>query len=55
MVETSLVAEFRALAPVRRPVAIQHWSLRRAALSLAALATVGLLVFGVVKTWPLLS
>jgi len=51
----NLVAEFRALAPVRRPVAIQHWSLRRAALSLAALATVGLLVFGVVKTWPLLS
>jgi hypothetical protein len=38
------IAEFRALAPERRPVAIQRWSLRRVGLTLAVVigALVGL-------------
>jgi tRNA A-37 threonylcarbamoyl transferase component Bud32 len=48
-----LLAEFRALAPKRRPVQIQHWSLRRGALGLMALAIAAITVFGVIKTWTL--
>jgi tRNA A-37 threonylcarbamoyl transferase component Bud32 len=46
-----LVKEFRALAPERRPVAIQRWSLRRIALSLAVLAGAALLALLIVRTW----
>jgi tRNA A-37 threonylcarbamoyl transferase component Bud32 len=50
-----LVGEFRALAPQRRQVAIQRWSLRRGGLALGVLAGAAVAVFVVVKTWTLLS
>ena len=50
-----LVAQFRALAPARDPVAIQHWSLRRIALSLLVLALVGLTVLIVVHNWAVVA
>jgi membrane-associated phospholipid phosphatase len=37
-----LLEEFRALAPARRPIAIQRWSVRRAGLILGALVLAGL-------------
>jgi tRNA A-37 threonylcarbamoyl transferase component Bud32 len=43
-----LLARFRALAPERRPVAIQRWSVRRVALGLGVLV-VFLLAFGIAK------
>ena len=43
-----LLEEFRALAPKRRPIAIQRWSMRRVGLILAVLAVVGIGIgFGV--------
>ena len=43
-----LLGEFRSLAPTRRPIAIQRWSLRRVALTVsvavAAFFAVGLIV-----------
>ena len=50
-----LVAEFRALAPHRRPVAIQHWSLRRIALSVLVLAVAGAVVLVVVRGWTVVT
>jgi tRNA A-37 threonylcarbamoyl transferase component Bud32 len=50
-----LVAEFRALAPHRRPVAIQHWSLRRIALSLLVLAVAAAAVLVVVRGWTVVA
>jgi tRNA A-37 threonylcarbamoyl transferase component Bud32 len=50
-----LMREFRSLAPARRPVTIQHWTLRRAGLGLAVLAGVALAVFVIVKTWTLFT
>jgi len=50
-----LLREFRALAPARRPVAIQHWSVRRVALGLLVLALAGLAVFIVVQTWTVFA
>ena len=47
-----LLASFRALAPERRPVAIQRWSVRRVALALAVLAAS---LFIVVQATNLLS
>ena len=46
-----LLAEFRELAPERRPVALQRWSLRRVALALAVV--VGIL-FAVIQTTSML-
>jgi len=46
-----LMAQFRALAPHRRPVAIQHWSLRRIALSLLVLAAALAAALVVVRGW----
>jgi hypothetical protein len=47
----NLLKEFRALAPPRRPIAIQRWSLRRVGLILLTLALVGITIaFG----WGLL-
>jgi hypothetical protein len=50
-----LIAEFRAMAPHRRPVAIQHWSLRRIALSLLVLAAAGAAVLVVVRGWTVVA
>jgi tRNA A-37 threonylcarbamoyl transferase component Bud32 len=47
-----LLASFRALAPERRPIAIQRWNVRRFALSLAVLAA---FLFIVVQATNLLS
>ena len=50
-----LVAQFRALAPAREPVAIQHWSLRRVALGLLVLALAVLAVLVVVQNWAVVA
>ena len=50
-----LVAEFRALAPARRPVAIQRWSVRRIALSLLVLALAVVAVLVVVRYWTVVA
>jgi hypothetical protein len=50
-----LVGEFRDLAPARRPVAIQHWSVRRVALGLLMLAVTVLVVLGVAQTWTVFA
>jgi tRNA A-37 threonylcarbamoyl transferase component Bud32 len=50
-----LMAEFSALAPARRPVAIQHWSLRRVALSLLVVAVVVVAVLVVVHNWAVVA
>jgi tRNA A-37 threonylcarbamoyl transferase component Bud32/membrane-associated phospholipid phosphatase len=50
-----LVAQFRALAPHRRPVAIQHWSLRRVGLSLLVLALAVVAVLVVVHNWAVVA
>jgi tRNA A-37 threonylcarbamoyl transferase component Bud32 len=50
-----LLAEFRALAPARQPVAIQHWSLRRIALSLLVLALAVVAVLVVVHNWAVVA
>jgi serine/threonine protein kinase len=50
-----LVAEFRALAPERSPVAIQHWSLRRIALGLLVLALAVVAVLVVVHNWTVIA
>ncbi len=50
-----LMAEFRALVPHRRPVAIQHWSLRRIALSLLVLAVAVAAVLVVVRGWTVVA
>jgi tRNA A-37 threonylcarbamoyl transferase component Bud32 len=50
-----LIGEFRALAPDRRPVAIQHWSLRRIALSVLVLAAAGAAVLVVVRGWTVVA
>jgi tRNA A-37 threonylcarbamoyl transferase component Bud32/membrane-associated phospholipid phosphatase len=39
-----LISEFRALAPPRRPIAIQRWSARRIAIALAMLSTTAIAV-----------
>jgi tRNA A-37 threonylcarbamoyl transferase component Bud32 len=46
-----LLGEFRALAPHRAPVAIQHWSVRRVGLSLLVLALAALAVLVVAHNW----
>ena len=50
-----LMAQFRALAPHRRPVAIQHWSLRRIALSLLVLAAALAAALVVVRGWAVVA
>jgi tRNA A-37 threonylcarbamoyl transferase component Bud32 len=50
-----LVAEFRALAPDREPVAIQHWSVRRIALGLLVLALAALAVLIVAHNWTVVA
>jgi hypothetical protein len=50
-----LVAEFRALAPERQRVAIQHWSLRRVALGVLVLALAVVAVLVVVHNWALVA
>jgi hypothetical protein len=50
-----LVGEFRALAPERPPVAIQHWSLRRIALSLLVLALAVVAVLVVLNNWAVVA
>jgi tRNA A-37 threonylcarbamoyl transferase component Bud32 len=50
-----LVSEFRALAPARRPVAIQHWSLRRLGLSLLVLALAAVAALVVVHNWTVVA
>jgi len=41
-----LPGQFRHLAPARRPVAVQRWSLRRVVSAVAALTVTALLVWG---------
>jgi tRNA A-37 threonylcarbamoyl transferase component Bud32 len=50
-----LLREFRALAPARRPVAIQHWSVRRAALGLLMIGIAVVTVLLVVQTWTVFA
>jgi tRNA A-37 threonylcarbamoyl transferase component Bud32 len=50
-----LLGEFRALAPHRPPVAIQHWSLRRVGLSLLVLALAALAVLVVAHNWTVVA
>src|SRR6266508_40494 len=50
-----LVAQFRALAPARQPVAIQHWSLRRVGLGLLVLALAVLAVLVLVRNWTVVA
>jgi tRNA A-37 threonylcarbamoyl transferase component Bud32 len=50
-----LLHEFRVLAPHRRPVAIQHWSLRRLGLSLLVLILAGLTVLVVIHNWTVVA
>ena len=50
-----LMGEFRAFAPERAPIAIQRWSVRRVALSLAVLAGAALVVLVVVRTWTVVA
>ena len=50
-----LLAQFRALAPTREPIAIQHWSLRRVALSVLVLALAALALLVVVRTWAVVA
>jgi tRNA A-37 threonylcarbamoyl transferase component Bud32 len=50
-----LLREFGALAPHRRPVAIQHWSLRRIGLSLLVLVLAGLTVLVVIHNWTVVA
>ena len=48
-----LLEEFRTLAPARKPIAIQRWSLRRVALLLSVLAVAGITIgFGVSIFFP---
>ena len=46
-----LLAEFRALAPSRRPISIQRWSLRRVMLTIGVLFLAFLAVGMVVSNW----
>jgi len=50
-----LLAQFRALAPAREPIAIQHWSLRRVALSVLVLALAVLALLVVARTWAVVA
>ncbi len=48
-----LLAEFRAMAPARRPIAVQRWSVRRVALIAVSLAVLSLaLLTGVALLFP---
>jgi membrane-associated phospholipid phosphatase/tRNA A-37 threonylcarbamoyl transferase component Bud32 len=48
-----LLAEFRAMAPSRRPIAVQRWSVRRVALIIASLAVLLLaMLTGVALLFP---
>jgi tRNA A-37 threonylcarbamoyl transferase component Bud32/membrane-associated phospholipid phosphatase len=49
--DRDLLSEFRELAPERRPVAIQRWSIRRFVLGLSVLVVVALLALLVVGNW----
>jgi hypothetical protein len=51
----NLMSEFRALAPARRPVAIQRWSLRRVALGVALVAVVAIVVVLVGFNWRVIA
>jgi tRNA A-37 threonylcarbamoyl transferase component Bud32 len=49
--DRDLLREFRELAPERRPVAIQRWSVRRFVLGLSVLIVVALVALLVVGNW----
>jgi RIO-like serine/threonine protein kinase len=49
--DRDLLSEFRELAPERRPVAIQRWSIRRFVLGLSVLVVVALVALLVVGNW----
>jgi hypothetical protein len=50
-----LLGEFRALAPHRPPVAVQHWSLRRLGLGLLVLALAVLAALLVARNWTVVA
>ena len=50
-----LLAEFRALAPPRRPVAIQRWSVRRIGLTAAVVMAGAFAVLLVVNNWAVFA
>jgi hypothetical protein len=50
-----LLAGFRALAPARRPVRIQRWSLRRVLRTAWALIVLGIVVVLVVNNWAVFA
>jgi tRNA A-37 threonylcarbamoyl transferase component Bud32 len=49
--DRNLLGEFRELAPERKPVAIQRWSIRRFVLGLSVLAIVAFVVSLVIFNW----
>jgi tRNA A-37 threonylcarbamoyl transferase component Bud32 len=50
-----LLAEFRALAPPRKPVAIQRWSIRRIGLTAAVVTAAAIAVLFVVSNWAVFA
>jgi hypothetical protein len=50
-----LLGGFRELAPKRRPVAIQRWSVRRLALGVSMVAVVAIVVVLVVGNWRVVA
>jgi hypothetical protein len=51
--DRDLLKEFQELAPARRPVGIQRWSVRRFVLGLSVLAVVALVVSLVIGNWQI--
>jgi hypothetical protein len=51
----NLIGEFRALAPERQPVAIQHWSLRRIALGVLMLALAVVATLVILHNWAVVA
>jgi tRNA A-37 threonylcarbamoyl transferase component Bud32 len=46
-----LLAHFRKLAPERRPIAIQRWSLRRVGVAVAVIGTIAVVTLGGIKAF----
>ncbi|HYX80175.1 MAG TPA: hypothetical protein VE976_06160, partial [Actinomycetota bacterium] len=53
--DRDLLARFRELVPEYPPVAIQRWSVRRVALTLAALFALLIAVVLVISNWAVFS
>jgi hypothetical protein len=53
--ERDLLAEFRALAPRRKPIAIQRWSIRRVLVTVAVVFGAFLALLLVVSNWAVFA